>query len=159
MTTRRHFLKAGASAAASIVFCGCGFLHGAHAQQPVRQILPVMGGGKRVKTIDVHAHCQFREAGALLAGAAAAKAPALLVDGRPATDVTAAAYIEIDKRLAAMDAQAVDLEVLSINPFWYGSECDLAGQIVNLQNRTARTKQSKPIVRRARLKQRVRPDE
>ena len=160
MATRRHFLKTGAAAAATgIVFCGCGLLHGAHAEQPARQKLPVMVGGKRIKTIDVHAHCQFREAGALLAGAAAAMAPALLVDGRPATDVTAAAYIEIDKRLAAMDAQAVDLEVLSINPFWYGSECDLAGQIVNLQNRTARTKQSKPIVRRARLKQRVRPDE
>ena len=33
-----------------------------------------------------------------------------------------------------MDAQAVDMEVLSINPFWYGSERDLAGQIVKLQN-------------------------
>jgi predicted TIM-barrel fold metal-dependent hydrolase len=105
-----------------------------HAEQPARQKLPVMVGGKQVKTIDVHAHCQFREAGALLAGAAAVQAPALLVDGRPATDVTAAAYIEIDKRLAAMDAQAVDMEVLSINPFWYGSERDLASQIVKLQN-------------------------
>ena len=135
MTTRRHFLKAGAAAAATgVVFCGCGLLHGAHAEQPARQKLPVMVDGKRIKTIDVHAHCQFREAGALLAGAAAAKAPAVLVDGRAAADVTAAAYLEIDKRLAAMDAQAVDMEVLSINPFWYGSECDLAGQIVKLQN-------------------------
>jgi aminocarboxymuconate-semialdehyde decarboxylase len=130
MTTRRHFLKAGA-AATGIVFCGCGLLH---AEQPARQKLPVMVGGKRIKTIDVHAHCQFREAGALLASAAAAKAPAMLVDGRAAADVTAAAYLEIDKRLAAMDAQAVDMEVLSINPFWYGSERDLAGQIVKLQN-------------------------
>jgi predicted TIM-barrel fold metal-dependent hydrolase len=134
MTTRRHFLGAGAAAATGIVFCGCGLLHGAHAEQPERQKLPVMVDGKRVKTIDVHAHCQFREAGALLASAAAAQGPALLVDGRPATDVAAAAYIEIDKRLAAMDAQAVDMEVLSINPFWYGSERDLAGQIVKLQN-------------------------
>ena len=58
----------------------------------------------------------------------------LLVDGRPLTEVAAAAFIEIDKRLAAMDAQAVDMEVLSINPFWYGRERDLAGQIVKLQN-------------------------
>ena len=108
-------------------------LRGARAEQPARQKLPVMVAGKRVKTIDVHAHCQFREAGALLASAAA-KAPAVLVDGRAAADVTAAAYLEIDKRLAAMDAQAVDMEVLSINPFWYGSERDLAGQIVKLQN-------------------------
>jgi predicted TIM-barrel fold metal-dependent hydrolase len=136
MTTRRHFLKGSAAAATGVVFCGCGLLHGAHALEPVRQTLPVMVGGKRVKTIDVHAHCQFREAGALLlaANAAAAKVPAMLIDGRPAADVTAAAYLEIDKRLAAMDAQAVDMEVLSINPFWYGSERDLAGQIVKLQN-------------------------
>jgi len=135
MTTRRQFLGASAAAAATgIVFCDCGLPHDAHAQQLARQKLPVRIGGKRVKTIDVHAHCQFREAGALLASAVAAQAPALLVDGRPATDVAAAAYIEIDKRLAAMDAQAIDMEVLSINPFWYGSERDLAGQIVKLQN-------------------------
>jgi aminocarboxymuconate-semialdehyde decarboxylase len=130
MTTRRHFLKAGAAGAATgIVFCGCGLLQGAHGQQPARQKLPVMVGGKRVKTVDVHAHCQFREAGALLGASGAS-----LVDGRPFNDVAAVAFIEIDKRLAAMDAQAVDMEVLSINPFWYGSERDLAGQIVKLQN-------------------------
>jgi predicted TIM-barrel fold metal-dependent hydrolase len=136
MTTRRHFLKAAAAAATTgIVFCGCGLLHNAHAQQPARQKLPVMIDGKRVKTIDVHAHCQFREAGALLdASAAAAKAPTLLVDGRTFTQVASVAFIEIDKRLAVMDAQAVDMEVLSINPFWYGSDRDLAGQIVKLQN-------------------------
>jgi predicted TIM-barrel fold metal-dependent hydrolase len=91
------------------------------------QKLPVMVGGKRVKTIDVHAHCQFHEAGALLgADAAAMQLPP--VNGAPE------AFIEIDKRLAAMDAQAVDLEVLSINPFWYGRDRDLAAQIVKIQN-------------------------
>jgi predicted TIM-barrel fold metal-dependent hydrolase len=135
MTTRRHFLKTGGAAAATgIVFCGCGLLHGAHGQQSARQKLPVMIGGKRVKTIDVHAHCQFPEAGALLGASAAAGQVPTLVDGRSRSEVAAAAFIEIDKRLAAMDAQAVDMEVLSINPFWYGSERDVAGQIVKLQN-------------------------
>jgi len=130
MTTRRDFLKAGAAAATTgSVFCGCGLLRSAHAQQPTRHTLPVMVGGKRIKTIDVHAHCQFREAGALLGGGAA-----LLADGRSFNEVAASAVIEIDKRLAAMDAQAVDMEVLSINPFWYERERDLAGQIVKLQN-------------------------
>jgi predicted TIM-barrel fold metal-dependent hydrolase len=130
MTSRRDFLKAGAATAATgILFCGCGLLRSAHAQQPARRTLPVMVSGKRVKTIDVHAHCQFREAGALLGGGAA-----LLADGRSFNEVAAAAFIEIDKRLAAMDAQAVDMEVLSINPFWYDRERDLAGQIVKLQN-------------------------
>ena len=93
------------------------------------------GGGEQVKRIDVHAHCQFREAGALLdASAAAGQLPTSLVDGRPFTEVAAVAFIEINKRLAAIDAQAVDMEVLSINPFWYGRERDLASQIVKLQN-------------------------
>ncbi|HEX3162101.1 MAG TPA: amidohydrolase family protein [Pseudolabrys sp.] len=128
MTTRRDFLKAGTAAAATgIVFCSCGLLQSAHAQQPARQKLPVMVGGKRVKTIDVHTHCHFREAGALL-GTDAATVQLPPVNG------AAEAFIEIDKRLAAMDSQAVDLEVLSINPFWYGRERDLAAQIVKIQN-------------------------
>src|ERR1700681_1276351 len=128
MTTRRNFLKAGAAAAATgIVFCSCGLLHSAHAQQPARQKLPVMIGGKRVKTIDIHSHCQFREAGALLG----ADGPKLQL---PPVNGAEEAFIEIDKRLAPMDAQAVDMEVLSINPFWYDRERDLAGQIVKIQN-------------------------
>ena len=128
MTTRRNFLKAGsASLAAGIVFCGCGVLHGAHAQQPARQKLPVTVNGKRVKTIDVHAHCYFRETVALL-GEEGDRIRLSPVSG------TAETFIDIGQRLAAMDAQAVDMEILSINPFWYGRERDLAAQIVKIQN-------------------------
>ena len=70
MTTRRNFLKGGV-AAAGVVFCGCGMLHGASAQT-ARQKLPVMVGGKRVRTIDVHAHCVIPEASELLGRRAAA---------------------------------------------------------------------------------------
>src|SRR3979411_1424790 len=38
------------------------------------------------------------------------------------------------QRLKEMDAMAIDMEVLSINPFWYGKDRDTAGQIVKLQN-------------------------
>jgi aminocarboxymuconate-semialdehyde decarboxylase len=41
---------------------------------------------------------------------------------------------QVPARLAAMDAAGIDLEVLSINPFWYGAEPDLARQVVTLQN-------------------------
>jgi aminocarboxymuconate-semialdehyde decarboxylase len=44
------------------------------------------------------------------------------------------AVIDMKTRLAAMDAQAVDIEVLSINPNWYGRDRDLAAQIVKIQN-------------------------
>src|SRR5205814_9640490 len=99
---------------------------------------PVKVAGQRIRTIDVHAHCHFREAGALLG----ADGPKLQL---PPVNGAEEAFIEIDKRLAAMDAQAVDLEVLSINPFWYGRERDLAGQIVKIQNeRLAELCASKP---------------
>ena len=123
MTTRRDFLKKGT--AAGLMFCSCGLLQAAHAQQPARQKLPVMVAGKRVKTIDVHAHCAFNEAVALLDGPAAAPPPVRGADE---------AVIQIEKRFAAMDAQAVDMEVLSINPIWYDRDRDLAGKICKIQN-------------------------
>jgi aminocarboxymuconate-semialdehyde decarboxylase len=127
MTTRRDFLKTGVGAAAGIVFCGCGMPHRASAQQPTRQTLPVTVGGKRVKTIDVHSHCHFHEAGALLG----ADAPKVQI---PPVNGAEEAFITVEKRIAAMDSQAVDMEVLSINPFWYGKDRDLGEQIVKIQN-------------------------
>jgi len=97
-------------------------LHGAQAQAS-RQKLPVMVGGKRVRTIDVHAHCVIPEASKLLA-----PAPPNTVRGGDEV------VIDVAKRLAAMDSQAVDMEVLSINPNWYRSDRELAGQVVKLQN-------------------------
>ena len=123
MTTRRNFLKGGAAAAVTgVVFCSCGMLHGANAQAS-RQKLPVMVGGKRVRTIDVHAHCVIPEASKLLG-----PAPPNTVRGGDEV------VIDFDKRLAAMDSQAVDMEVLSINPNWYSKDRDLAGQVVKIQN-------------------------
>ena len=127
MTTRRDFLKGGTAAATGIFFCGCGLLHSAHAQAPARQKLPVSVKGKRVKTIDVHAHCNFHEAGVLL-GDEGRRRQAGPVNGAEET------FIDLKQRLAAMDAQAVDMEALSINPFWYDKERDLAAQIVKIQN-------------------------
>jgi len=122
MTTRRNFLRGGAAAAVGVVFCSCGMLHNANAQAS-RQKLPVTVGGKRVRTIDVHAHCVIPEASKLLG-----PAPPNTVRGRDEV------VIDMAKRLAAMDSQAVDMEVLSINPNWYNRDRDLAGQVVKIQN-------------------------
>lgn len=124
MTTRRNVLS-GIAAATGIVFCGCGGPGTAHAAPaPARR--PVSVNGKRIKTIDVHAHCIFHEAAALLGGDSAILNP--VVKGAQE------GFIVIDERLKAMDAQAVDMEVLSVNPFWYGKDRDLAAKIVKIQN-------------------------
>ena len=124
MTTRRQFLKGGSAAVATgIAFCSCGLLHRAQAQGASQHKIPVMVGGERIKTIDVHAHCVIPEAAKLLG-------PAPPATVRGADEVV----ISLDQRLAAMDAQAVDVEVLSINPNWYKADRELAGQIVRIQN-------------------------
>ena len=119
MTSRRNLL----SAAAGIMFCGCALQGAAHAQGARK---PVMVRGKRIKTIDVHSHCIFHEAAALLGDKAGSLTPGV----RNSKE----AYIVIDERLAAMDKMAIDMEVLSINPFWYGMDRDLAAKIVTIQN-------------------------
>jgi len=123
MATRRHFLKAAAS---GIVFCGCALSGAARAQQGDGARQPVTVNGRRVKTIDVHSHCLFHEAAALLGSEAATLTPPI----RGAQD----AYIVVENRLRSMDAQAIDMEVLSINPFWYGKDRDLAAKVVSIQN-------------------------
>lgn len=123
MTSRRGFLAGGAG----IAFCGCGLLDAKRARgQAGAGRQPVVVNGRRVRTIDVHAHCVFPEAVAEL-GADAAPPPSTV----RGTDETA---IRLEQRLRAMDAQKVDVEVLSVNPYWYGKDRDLAGRIVRINN-------------------------
>jgi predicted TIM-barrel fold metal-dependent hydrolase len=122
MTTRRGFLG---GAGAGIIFCSCGMLRAARAQN-AGQRLPVTVAGKRVKTIDVHAHCQFHEALALMGEATSAVRSA----SRGAENL----FMVVEDRLKSMDAQAIDMEVLSITPFWYRKDREVATQIVELQN-------------------------
>ena len=122
MTTRRNFLK---GTAGGIAFCSCGMLDAARAQ-PGPMHLPVKVGGKRVMTVDAHSHCYFHEALNLLVDGADKVLPP--VKGVPEH------FIVIEQRLKEMDAMGIDMEVLSINPFWYGRERDLAAQIVKVQN-------------------------
>jgi aminocarboxymuconate-semialdehyde decarboxylase len=79
----------------------------------------VLVSGRRVKVVDLHAHCAVPEAMALLGHEVGV--PALLLTN-------------VDQRLRAMDEQGIDVQVLSINPFWYGADPALADDLVRLQN-------------------------
>jgi len=120
MVSRRSIL----GGAAGVLFCGCGFRH-AEAQPARRTAVAV--GGRRVKTIDVHAHCVFREVLPLLGG----NESGMVNRAVRGADET---YITLEQRFAAMDTQKVDMEVLSVNPFWYGRDRDLAARIVAINN-------------------------
>lgn len=127
MTTRRKFIQG--AAAVGVIFTTCGLLHTAPAlaQGKVKSRLPVMVKGKRIKTIDVHAHCLIAEALALLS-VEEAKGIYPQVKGSKEFDIV------LDERLSLMDAQGVDMEVLSINPWWYRKERELVEKVIQVQN-------------------------
>jgi aminocarboxymuconate-semialdehyde decarboxylase len=86
--------------------------------EPVRRRETVING-QRVRVIDMHAHCAVPEANAIMG--IEARMPALLLSN-------------VNTRLAAMDAQGIDVEALSINPFWYKAERDAAEKVIEVQN-------------------------
>jgi aminocarboxymuconate-semialdehyde decarboxylase len=117
MNTRREFLEE-AGAAAGVAFVGCSLASAAPAQaQPRRR--EVVVNGRRVKTVDVHAHCAVPEAMALMGRQVA---PPTLLMAQPAD------------RIRAMDEQGIDVEALSINPYWYAADRDVARQLIRIQN-------------------------
>src|SRR5512132_2188645 len=109
--TRRDFIEDATGVVAGIAFVTCGLqaMGGAQAQARRREVVV---NGKRVKTVDVHAHCAVPEALALMSQKLGG--PALRPDLDMATEVAA--------RLRAMDEQGIDVEALSINPNWYKAD-------------------------------------
>ena len=133
--TRRTVLRSGASIVTGIALAGCSSLDAARstvARDSNTRVEnysapgPVLIDGRRVRTIDVHAHCYVPEALALLGAEASTVLP-------PVKGVKEH-FIKIEERLAAMDAMRIDMEILSINPFWYRRERAIAERIVRIQN-------------------------
>ena len=122
MPNRRKFLKA-----ASIASAGWLVTHGSAVgalQVPGRR-REVMVGGRRVKVIDIHAHCIVPEVAEVIKGtplaASSQTGPGTLVLG--------------PGRLQAMDERGIDVQVLSINGYWwYAADRDLARQIVRVHD-------------------------
>src|SRR2546429_208504 len=120
MNTRREFLGTTAGALAGIAFVGCDLLTAAPARAQARR-REVMVGGRRVKTVDVHAHCAVPEAMALMGmklSTPGSTLPPLLHMATQASE-----------RIRAMDEQGIDVEALSINPYWYKADRDVASQL------------------------------
>ena len=115
---RRQFVKDAASA--GIVFTGCGLLGrrlGAQSgKAPARR--QVMVGGRRIRTIDIHAHVVIPEATALMG---------------VKTSPDNSSVMSLD-RFARMDEWGTDMQALSINPNWYSVEHDVAEKMIQLQN-------------------------
>lgn len=123
MSNRREFISDVAGGAAAVLMVACGLVPAAaRSLQPTgtARRRQVMVGGRPVKTVDVHCHCIVPGAIELTGRKTAVDSPLLL---RP-------------DRLRAMDEQGIDIQALSINPFWYGLDRELARKIIDLQNAT-----------------------
>ena len=125
MLARNDFIKQPAGSAAGLVFTGCSLAAAAQAPagkpEPAGRRREVVVAGRRVKTIDVHAHCVIPEAMKLL--------------GLKMEDQRGPGLGEVGaRRISEMDAQGIDMEALSINPQWYKAERDLVTEVIRIQN-------------------------
>src|SRR6059036_1267077 len=117
MRTRREFVEE-AAGAAGIAFVACNLSGAAPAQAQTRR-REVVVNVRRVKSVDVHAHCAVPEAMALM--------------GRKVEPQTLL-MSQASDRIRAMDEQGIDVEALSINPYWYKAARDVARELIRIQN-------------------------
>jgi aminocarboxymuconate-semialdehyde decarboxylase len=150
MPTRREFLRDVSRATAGVVFAECccvrafGFARssrplGAQTSPPPpagRARKEVMVGGRRTSVVDIHAHVRVPEAWDLVKGR-------IEREGRSGDVALAkpegAANIDNDaeKRIADLDEMGIDVQALSINPFWYWADEELARKLIDVQNERA----------------------
>jgi len=147
VTTRMTPSKATAGIESGIAFVNCQMLEAARSQAGTTNAIAsgspsqrkranpgrdpharrkVRVKGRRTKVVDVHAHCAVAEAMALMGMTLGAPGPST----RPDLSVVT----HLSERLRAMDEQGIDVQALSINPYWYEAERDLAEQIIRIQN-------------------------
>ena len=109
-------------------FCGCAIAPGGPAAAPRRG--PTIVRGRRARVIDTHAHCYFQDALDLMG----ADAKGVLPPVRGVPEHFLAQDDVLRTRLDAMERMGVDLQVLSINPFWYRKDRDTAEAICRIHN-------------------------
>src|ERR1700736_5342924 len=107
-----------AGALAGLAFIGCS-LGNAAPTPGQRRRREVVVNGKRVKTVDIHAHTIVPEAAAVISHPL--EAPGLL-------------WSNVSDRIQEMEAEGIDVEALSINPYWYRAERDAAAELIKIQN-------------------------
>jgi aminocarboxymuconate-semialdehyde decarboxylase len=128
MRDRRNFLKTVAGATTGMLLTGNAFadpaLQGGAAAPGKRR--EVFIGGRRVKVVDVHAHCQIPEVWDLIKDTKLSSIMAAPPRGQ---------MIMGPDRIQWLDDHGIDVQLLTINPYWYyGADADLAAKIVKLQD-------------------------
>ena len=132
--SRRYLLKLLTGATAGAFFPPHGTIAAPQQQRGGAKRAPAVLGGRRVKTVDVHCHVNVPEVSDFLKGTplesrVAAAAPA----GRGAQGQSDLVSLG-PERLRKMDQMGIDVQAVSINPFWYSADRDLAARLIDFQN-------------------------
>jgi aminocarboxymuconate-semialdehyde decarboxylase len=118
MINRRSFLTTAGAATAAAVFMNRGF--DALAQSGRKEIFV---GGRRMKVVDIHAHCLFQEVRSVIQGTPLENAP--LQDN----------LVLGQHRIDALDEWGIDVAALSVNRFWwYAATLQQAREIVKIND-------------------------
>jgi aminocarboxymuconate-semialdehyde decarboxylase len=112
--TRRQFV----TTAAGVLVMGSAAARSRVQQRRAGERRQVTVGGRRVKTVDVHSHCTIPGIRELMGEKTPERSPLFVGP----------------ERLRYMDETGIDVEVLSINPFWYGVDRQVAERLVRTQN-------------------------
>jgi aminocarboxymuconate-semialdehyde decarboxylase len=148
MPTRREFLAGLSKAAAGVCFVGCGCVDAAArfkltalqaaASSGAGKRRKVFVGGQRVITVDLHAHVHVPEVYDLIKDRLRKEgSPNDIGQGMGLADPVRSAKNSTDHvelRLADMDEMGIDIQAVSINPFWYWADPELARKLIRIQN-------------------------
>jgi len=142
MPTRRDFLRDLSAATGGIIFGGCCCAKSAFAlaRRPQQSAASAGGSkrgkvvinGRRVTVVDVHSHVRVPEAWELVKDRIARDGH--YGDMAQANPDNLGNIRNVDKRLADLDQMGIDVQAVSINPFWYWADEDLARKIIQVQN-------------------------
>jgi predicted TIM-barrel fold metal-dependent hydrolase len=138
-SNRREFLKGALVAGAGLTFVGCDSRHALAEPTVVARDpdtlqsdfpRPVVVNGKRMLTVDIHAHSEVAEVWSLIKDH-----PALDGDNPYGPNPLTAAT-DVTVRLAAMDETGIDVQALSVavGQYFHWADRDLAAKIISVQN-------------------------
>ena len=129
MFHRLGFVHRAATALANVicVHCSVSAAFAPPSTAPARRTAKI--AGRKITTVDVHAHCAVPAVIDLVKGTALEQPARRQLDGRLGFPVEA-------ERVTDMNQDGIDVQVLSINAFWYGADRDLARRLFDVQSVT-----------------------
>jgi aminocarboxymuconate-semialdehyde decarboxylase len=129
MPNRRAFLERMAGAAAGMLIADHRLADAAPVPQvgaPKGKRREVFIGGRRVRTVDIHAHCFVPEVWDLVKDTPLAEVAKNNLTGNIA--------LGSPQRLIDMDAQGIDYQAINVNAWGYSADRALARDLIQLQN-------------------------